>query len=60
MKTAQDYIDFFSHMEQEEIHDGPLGGQAWDDVDWWVHDAVDVDHIFTYEELKTMFPRLLQ
>lgn len=27
-KTRDEYINFFMHMEQEEIKDGPLGCQA--------------------------------
>lgn len=56
----QEYIDFFTHMEQEEIRNGPLGGQAWDEVDWWTHKAVDVDKTLTEDELKDMFPNLFR
>lgn len=48
--TKQEYIDFFTHMEHEEICDGPLDGQAWDEIDWWLHYAVDVDKVFTKNE----------
>lgn len=57
-KTRDEYINFFMHMEQEEIKDGPLGGQAWDEINWWAHDAVDVDKMFTDNELEAMFPKL--
>lgn len=58
--TKQEYIDFFTHMEQEEIRNGPLDGQAWDEVDWWLHYAVDVDKTLTEDELKGMFPNLFR
>lgn len=58
--TKQEYINFFTHMEQEEIHDGPLGGQAWDEIDWWIHYAVDTDKVFTKNELENMFPNLFR
>ncbi len=58
--TKQEYIDFFTHMEQEEIHKGPLGGQAWDEVGWWIYYAVDVDKTLTEDELKDMFPNLFR
>jgi len=59
-RTRQDYMDYFSHMEYEEIHDGPLGGQAWDEIDWWLHYAVDVDKVFTENELENAFPNLFR
>ena len=58
--TKQEYIDFFTHMEQEEIRNGPLDGQAWDEVDWWIYYAVDVDKTLTENELKDMFPNLFR
>lgn len=58
--TKQEYIDFFTHMEQEEIHNGPLDGQAWDEIDWWIHYAIDVDKVFAENKLKNMFPDLFR
>lgn len=58
--TKQEYINFFTYMEQEEVHDGPLGGQAWDEIDWRLHYAVDVDKVFTKNELADMFLNLFR
>lgn len=57
MKTKHDYINYFEHMEEEDKK-CPLGGMAWDDIVWWVHNAVEVDKLFTVDELKEMFPYL--
>ena len=54
----QEYIEYFTHM-QEEDSKIPLGGMAWDDVCLWIHDAVEKDKLFTRNELADMFPCLL-
>lgn len=46
-------------MENEHIKSN-LGGMAFDDVVWHFHNAVDVDKLFTEDELIKMFPKLLQ
>lgn len=35
----QEYIEYFTYM-QEEDKKIPLGGMAWDDVCWWIYDAI--------------------
>lgn len=54
----QEYIDFFTHM-QEEDKKSMLGGMAWDGISWWIYNAVETDKLFTKEELADMFPYLL-
>lgn len=54
-----EYLKFFRHMEDEHIKD-PLGGMAFDEVCWWIHNAVDVDELFTEDELHNLFPVLIQ
>ena len=44
---------------QEEDKKIPLGGMAWDDICWWIHDATEKDRLFTRNELADMFPDLL-
>lgn len=51
----QVYIKYFTHM-QEEDKKIPLGGIAWDDICWWIHDAVEKDKLFTRNKLANMFP----
>ena len=57
--TREEYLEYFRHMEDQEVHHGPLGGMAWDDVSWFVYDAVYADRLFALAELKELFPRLL-
>ena len=57
--TQKEYIDYFTHMEYEEVHDGPLDGQAWDEIARQVYYATKEDKLFTQKELKEMFPKLL-
>ena len=52
------YLDYFKHMEEEHIK-LPLGGMAWDDIGWHLHDAITIDKLFTLEELEELFPILL-
>lgn len=54
-----EYLAFFKHME-EENKKVPLGGMAWDEVAWWIHDAVEVDKLFTLEELHSLFPAIIR
>ena len=54
----QEYIEYFTHM-QKENKKTPLGGMAWDDICWWIHDAIEKDKLFTRNELADMFPDLL-
>ena len=54
----QEYIEYFTYM-QEEDKKIPLGGMAWDDICWWIHDATEKDKLFTRNELADMFPDLL-
>ena len=56
----EDYLVYFQHMEDEERHDGPLGGMAWDDISDHAYDAVEIYKLFTREELKTLFPSLFR
>jgi hypothetical protein len=56
--NRQWYIGYFSYMEEEDKKI-PLGGMAWDDISWHIHDAVDVYKLFTRNELANMFPDLL-
>ena len=56
--TKQEYIDYFTRM-QDENEKSMLGGMAWDGIVWRIHDAVDVDKVFTNNELADMFPKLL-
>ena len=55
----QEYIEYFTHM-QEEDKKIPLGGMAWDDICWWIYDATEKDKLFTRNELADMFPDLLE
>lgn len=57
--TKEEYLKFFKHME-EEHKKIPLGGMAWDEVNWWLYYAIIVDKIFTLKELKKLFPNLLK
>ena len=54
----QEYIKYFIYM-QEENKKIPLGGMAWDDICWWIHNAVEKDKQFTKNELANMLPDLL-
>jgi hypothetical protein len=54
----QEYIEYFIHM-QEEDKKIPLGGMAWDDISWWIYNAIEKDKLFTMNELADMFPDLL-
>lgn len=58
-KNKDEYLRFFRHMENEHKKEA-LGGMAWDEVGWWIHDAVDVDKLFTLEELHKLFPILIR
>lgn len=53
----QEYIDYFTHMQAEHKRI-PLGGMAWQDINWWVYNAI-YDGSFTAIELADMFPDLL-
>ena len=44
---------------KKKIKKIPLGGMAWDDICWWIHDATEKDKLFTRNELADMFPDLL-
>ena len=57
--TRQEYIDYFTKMEYEEANNGPLDGAEWDDVAWQLFHATETDKLFTDEELREMFPKLL-
>ena len=58
-KTREEYLKDFCHMEDEHKKE-PLGGMAWDEVDWWIHEAVDLNKLFTLEELHNLFPALIR
>ena len=58
-RSRQEYLNYFRYMENEHIKSN-LGGMAFDDVVWHFHNAVDVDKLFTEDELIKMFPKLLQ
>lgn len=60
LHSKKEYIQFFSHMEQEEINDAPLGAQAWDEISWWFHNATEIDKYFSENELYEMFPILFK
>ena len=45
---------------EEEDKKSLLGGMAWDEINWWLHYAIDEDRLFTLEELKEKFPYLLK
>ena len=57
--TKEEYLEFFKHMEEED-RKSILGGQAWDEINWWLYYAIDEDHLFTLEELEEKFPYLLK
>ena len=57
--TRNEYLSYFRHMEDEHKKEA-LGGMDWDEVAWWIHDAVDVDQQFTQEELHELFPMLIR
>lgn len=59
MRTKDEYLRFFRHMEDEHKKE-PLGGMAWDEVSWWIHDAVEVDKLFTLGKLHELFPILIR
>lgn len=59
MKQKDEYLKFFRHMEDEHKKE-TLNGMAYDEVDWWIHDAVEVDKLFTLEELHGLFPTLIK
>lgn len=52
-----EYYAYFAHMEAEDKKE-PLGGMAWDDISYFVYSAVNVDKVYTEEELKQHFPYL--
>lgn len=58
-RTREEYLIFFRHMEDEHKKEA-LNGMAYDEVDWWIHDAVEVDKLFTLEELHELFPILIK
>lgn len=57
-RTRDEYLKFFRHMEDEDKKE-PLGGMAWDEIDWWIHDAVEVDKLFIWDELHSLFPAIV-
>ena len=56
-KNKEDYLAFFIYMEQKILHGG-LDSEEWDEVTWWFEEAVNLDKVFTYEELVDRFPGL--
>lgn len=53
--TREEYIHYFNHMEEENKKIS-LGGMAWDDIAYMIHNAIYVDKIFTEEEFSKLFP----
>ena len=43
--TREEYIHYFNHMEEENKRIS-LGGMAWDDIAYMIHNAIYVDKIF--------------
>lgn len=54
----KEYIEYFEHMQAEDKKN-PLNGMAWDDICWWIYNAIEKDKLFTRNELSNMFPDLL-
>lgn len=44
---------------QDEDQKYMLGGMAWNDIGWYIHEAMDEDKVFTRNELANMFSKLL-
>ena len=55
--TKEQYYKYFSHMEQEHSKT-PLGGMAWDDISYFIYNAIEVDKVFSKDELEKCFPFL--
>ena len=51
--SRKEYIDYFTHIEKSMLY-----GMVQDDIGWHVHRAVNVDKVFTTNELADMFPKL--
>ena len=56
--NKKEYIKYFTHM-QEEDKKSMLGGMAWDDIGFAIHQAIENDKLFTIDELIEKFPDLL-
>ena len=56
MNDKQWYIDYFTYME-EEHKKIPLGGMAWDDVNYHACTAVEKG-VFTRQEILEGWPAL--
>ncbi len=57
--SREEYFKYFTHM-QDENKQCMLGGMAWNDIEWHIHEAVDEDKVFTINELADMFPKLFE
>lgn len=56
MTDKQWYIDYFTHMEEEDKKI-PLGGMAWDDLSYHAGTAIEKG-LFTKQDLKERWPGL--
>ena len=56
MTDKQWYIDYFTHMEEEDKK-CMLGGMAWDDLSYHAGTAIE-NGLFTKKELKEKWPHL--
>lgn len=55
MDKKQELLEYFTHMEREHFKCS-LGGMAWDDVNWHLHDAIKLG--LNKFKLAEMFPLL--
>lgn len=58
LKKKNEYLEYFLDRQNKD-NESMLGPMAWDDIVWWLHNATEVDNVFTIEELKEKFPKLL-
>lgn len=58
LKKKNEYLEYFLDRQNKD-NESMLGPMAWDDIVWWIHNATEVDNVFTIEELKERFPKLL-
>lgn len=58
LKKKNEYLEYFLDRQNKD-NESMLGPMAWDDIVWWIHNATEVDKIFTIKELKERFPKLL-
>ena len=52
-------IQSLNHYCEEEIRRGPIGGMAWDQVDWDAHDIIE-QYGWLHTDLENRWPELFK